>query len=98
MGILYFTTILHPENQSTTNNMADNLRDATKVGENPTFAQKVSKEEAILGDKAVGGMDNDKDHVGNVIGGLKAAINNPNTSAQAKQDAEEKLRVLEKKS
>ncbi|KAG4420351.1 hypothetical protein IFR04_006557 [Cadophora malorum] len=78
--------------------MADNLRSSTKVGENPTFATTVSKQEGILGDKAVGGMDNDKDHVDNVIGGLKAAISNPNTSAQAKQDAEEKLRVLEKKS
>jgi len=78
--------------------MADNLRSSTKVGENPTFATTVSKQEGILGDKAVGGMDNDKDHVENVIGGLKAAISNPNTSAQAKQDAEEKLRVLEKKS
>merc|ERR1712093_162228 len=87
--------------------MADNLRSSTKVGENPTFATTVSKQEGILGDKAVGGMDNDKDHVENVIGGLKAsllgifhgyrAISNPNTSAQAKQDAEEKLRVLEKK-
>lgn len=37
------------------------LRSETKV-----------KEEVILGDKAVGGMDNDKDHMGNVIGGLKA--------------------------
>jgi len=52
--------------------MADNLRSSTKVGENPTFATTVSKQEGILGDKAVGGMDNDKDHVENVIGGLKA--------------------------
>ncbi|KAG4427316.1 hypothetical protein IFR05_017200 [Cadophora sp. M221] len=52
--------------------MADNLRSSTKVGENPTFAQTVSKQDAVLGDKAVGGMDNDKDHVGNVAGGLKA--------------------------
>jgi len=53
--------------------MADNLRSSTKVGENPTFATTVSKQEGILGDKAVGGMDNDKDHVENVIGGLKAS-------------------------
>jgi hypothetical protein len=48
------------------------LRDATQVGQNPTFATTVSKEEAILGDKAVGGMDDDKDHTGNVVGGLKS--------------------------
>jgi len=54
--------------------MADNLRSSTKVGENPTFATTVSKQEGILGDKAVGGMDNDKDHVENVIGGLKAYV------------------------
>ena len=48
------------------------LRDATKVGQNPTFATQVSQEEAILGDKAVGGMDDDNDHTGNVVGGLKA--------------------------
>ncbi|KAH7383058.1 hypothetical protein BKA64DRAFT_712896 [Cadophora sp. MPI-SDFR-AT-0126] len=77
--------------------MADNLRSSTKVGENPTFATTVSKQEAILGDKAVGGMDNDKDHVGKVEGGLKAAISNPNTSAKAKEEAEEKLKVLEAK-
>ena len=52
--------------------MADNLRSATQAGQNPTFATTVSKEEAILGDKAVGGMDDDNDHTGNVIGGLKA--------------------------
>merc|ERR1712093_165507 len=54
--------------------MADDLRSSTKVGENPTFATTVSKQEGILGDKAVGGMDNDKDHVENVIGGLKAYV------------------------
>lgn len=48
------------------------LRSATDVGQNPTFATTVSKEEAILGDKAVGGMDDDKDHVQNVTGGLKS--------------------------
>ena len=48
------------------------LRDATQVGQNPTFATTVSKEEAILGDKAVGGMDDDKDHTVNVVGGLKS--------------------------
>jgi hypothetical protein len=31
-----------------------------------------AKKEAILGDKAVDGMDSDKDHVPNVISGLKA--------------------------
>ncbi|KAL2063946.1 hypothetical protein VTL71DRAFT_4440 [Oculimacula yallundae] len=77
--------------------MADNLRSSTKVGENPTFATTVSKQDAILGDKAVGGMDNDKDHVGNVTGGLKGAISNPNTSEKAKEEAERKLGVLEGK-
>ncbi|PVH76660.1 hypothetical protein DL98DRAFT_591962 [Cadophora sp. DSE1049] len=77
--------------------MADSLRSSTKVGENPTFATTVSKQDGILGDKAVGGIDNDKDHVENVIGGLKAAISNPNTSAKAKEEAEEKLKVLERK-
>ena len=48
------------------------LRSATAVGQNPTFAETVSKEENILGDKAVGGMDDDNDHTGNVTGGLKA--------------------------
>lgn len=73
------------------------LRSATEVGQNPTFAETVSKEEEILGDKAVGGMDNDADHVGNVEGGLKAAMNNPNTSAKAKRDAKDKLNTLESK-
>lgn len=77
--------------------MADNLRSATAVGENPTFATEVSSEEAILGDKAVGGMDDDKDHVENVKSGLKAALSNPNTSDKAKDEVEEKLRVLEGK-
>ncbi|KAF2667534.1 hypothetical protein BT63DRAFT_426396 [Microthyrium microscopicum] len=77
--------------------MADNLR-SSAVGQNPTFAQTVSKEENILGDKAVGGMDNDSDHVANVESGLKAAINNPNTSAKAKTEAEEKLKTLQSKS
>lgn len=31
-----------------------------------------TKEERVLGDKAVGGIDNDKDHVPNVVSGLKA--------------------------
>ncbi|KUJ12655.1 uncharacterized protein LY89DRAFT_688278 [Mollisia scopiformis] len=77
--------------------MADNLRSATQVGQNPTFAETVSKEEKVLGDKAVGGMDNDADHVPNVESGLKAAISNPNTSDAAKAKAEEKLKVLESK-
>jgi hypothetical protein len=33
---------------------------------------KISTEEAILGDKAVGGLDDDSDRVGNVVGELKA--------------------------
>lgn len=74
------------------------LRDATGSGQNPTFTETESKEEAVLGDKAVGGMDDDKDHVGNVEGGLKAAMNNPNTSQAGKSEAEEKLRTLQKKS
>lgn len=44
------------------------------MGQNPTFATTVSKEEAILGDKAVGGMDDDKGHVNNVKSGLKALV------------------------
>lgn len=58
----------------------------------------MSQEEKVLGDKAVGGMDNDADHVGNVEGGLKAAISNPNTSEKAKKEAEAKLKTLESKS
>jgi len=71
------------------------LRSSTKVGENPTFAETVSNEEKILGDKAVGGMDNDADHVPNVESGLKAAISNPNTSEKGRKEAEAKLRTLE---
>lgn len=41
--------------------IAPDLRSATK-----------SKEEAVLGDKAVGGTDDDKDHTPNVASGLKA--------------------------
>ena len=44
------------------------LRSATNAG------QSVTKEEQVLGDKAVGGIDNDKDHVPNVEGGLKAYV------------------------
>ena len=47
--------------------MADNLRSAA-AGQ----TQKVTKEEAVLGDKATGGIDADKDHVPNVESGLKA--------------------------
>lgn len=31
-------------------------------------------EEKVLGDKAVGGVDNDEDHVPNVVSGLKAYV------------------------
>jgi hypothetical protein len=31
-----------------------------------------AQEERVLGDKAVGGIDNDADHLANVRGGLKA--------------------------
>ncbi len=48
------------------------LRDQTAQRQNPTFIQRVSGEEAVLGDKAVGGTDNDADHVPNVERGLKA--------------------------
>ncbi|KIW58565.1 hypothetical protein PV05_03073 [Exophiala xenobiotica] len=75
--------------------MADNLRDQTAQRQNPTFIQRVSEEEAVLGDKAVGGTDNDADHVPNVERGLKAAINNPNTSQKAKEHAQNKLDAVE---
>lgn len=55
-----------------TNPPTPDLRSSTKSGENPTFTTEVRKQESILQDKAVGGMDNDGDHVGNVAGGLKA--------------------------
>ena len=45
--------------------MADNLR-----SNHDMTASK--QEERVLGDKAVGGIDNDDDHVPNVAGGLKA--------------------------
>lgn len=44
----------------------------SKVNPNPGFTIQVEPEEAVLGDKAVGGLDNDKDHVPNVESGLKA--------------------------
>lgn len=47
--------------------MADSTR--SKLDLTPAHLQ-----EEVLGDKAVGGTDNDKDHVGNVIGGLKAYV------------------------
>ncbi|KAG9244540.1 hypothetical protein BJ878DRAFT_567484 [Calycina marina] len=77
--------------------MADNLR-SSAAGQNPSFATDVSKEEAILGDKAVGGMDDDKGHVAHVKSGLKAAMSNDNNSEKAKAAAEEKLDTLNKKS
>ncbi|KAJ9496977.1 hypothetical protein LTR99_003724 [Exophiala xenobiotica] len=64
--------------------MADNLRDQTEP-----------KQKAVLGDKAVGGTDNDADHVPNVERGLKAAISNPNTSQKAKEQAQKKLDAVE---
>ena len=39
-------------------------------------------------------MDDDKDHKPNVISGLKGAINNENTSAKGKKEAEEKLKAI----
>ncbi|KPI42945.1 uncharacterized protein AB675_2169 [Cyphellophora attinorum] len=56
-----------------------------------------AQEERVLGDKAVGGIDNDADHLANVRGGLKAAISNPNTSNKAKREAEEKLAMLDER-
>ena len=43
--------------------MADGLRDGKNV---------MVAEERILGDKATGDIDADRDHLGNVQGGLKA--------------------------
>ncbi|MCJ1423766.1 hypothetical protein MMC29_001650 [Sticta canariensis] len=74
--------------------MADNLRSSTKTSDIQGFTHEVSKEEAVLGDKAVGGTDDDADHVPNVERGLKAAISNPNTSTKAKNEAEEKLNAI----
>lgn len=48
------------------------LRESTKVGQNPSLATEVSQEEAVLGDKAVDGMDDDADHTPNVKGGLNS--------------------------
>ncbi|KAK5946637.1 hypothetical protein PMZ80_000780 [Knufia obscura] len=62
--------------------MSQNLRDA-------------AAEENILGDKATGEIDADKDHLANVERGLKSAISNPNTSTKAKKDAEQKLETLQ---
>jgi hypothetical protein len=45
------------------------LRSASKTSD---FNTDTTKEEQILGDKAVGGIDNDEDHVPNVVSGLKA--------------------------
>ncbi|KAF7509494.1 hypothetical protein GJ744_007894 [Endocarpon pusillum] len=64
--------------------MADNLR-----SNDPS-------PEKVLGDKAVGGVDADKDHVPNVVSGLKATLNNDNVSEAAKHEAEVKLHGLSK--
>ena len=45
----------------------------SKVNQNPGFTQVVDKDEIVLGDKAVGGLDDDKDHLPNVVSGLKAS-------------------------
>merc|ERR1712093_397980 len=62
----------HRISRAISTTMADNLRDQTAQRQNPTFIERVSKEEAVLGDKAVGGTDDDADHVPNVERGLKA--------------------------
>jgi hypothetical protein len=45
------------------------LRSASKTSDLKTDA---TKEERVLGGKAVDGIDNDEDHVPNVVSGLKA--------------------------
>jgi hypothetical protein len=45
------------------------LRSASKTSD---LNADATEEERVLGDKAVDGIDNDDDHVPNVISGLKA--------------------------
>lgn len=52
--------------------MTPDLRSSTTTSDTSAFTQKVSQDEAVLGDKAVGGKDDDADHVANVASGLKS--------------------------
>jgi len=67
------------------------LRSASKTSD---LNANATKEERVLGDKAVNGIDNDNDHIPNIISGLKAAISNPNMSAKGKNQAEPKLDAI----
>lgn len=84
-----------PINVTNTTPSSLDLRPSTQASETPSLVQHESKEHLILGDKAVGGMDDGAAHVGNTRRGLEAAITNPKTSEMARREAVNKLRVLE---